>query len=128
MQLKNGSVITYNEQLDVHVWQELAGIVTANKILFMSLSNDEMPQSTELLLMGFDGAVSQADIKKIKSIVYKHCTIGGEDRPITDLVFKGDPSGVQRLMTEVLRANFLDQSLSVRQHLAPLKNTSTQAG
>lgn len=128
MQLKNGNVITYNEQLDVHVWQELAGIVTANKILFMSLSNDEMPQSTELLLMGFDGAVSQADIKKIKSIVYKHCTLEGEDKPLTDLVFKGDPSGVQRLMAEVLRVNFLDQSLAVRQHLAQSVSTNTPAG
>ena len=128
MQLKNGNVITYNDQLDVHVWQELAGIVTANKILFMSLSNNEMPQSTELLLMGFDGVVSQSDIKKIKSIVYKHCTLEGENKPLTDLDFKGDPSGIQRLMAEVLRVNFLDQSLSVRQHLALLENTNKPAG
>jgi len=128
MELRDGTLIEYNDQLDVHTWQELAGIVTANKILFMSLSNDEMPQSTELLLMGFDGAVSQSDIKKIKSIVYRHCTVSGENQALTDLVFKSDPAGIQRLMAEVIRKNFLEQSLIVKKRLIQSASTSNPAG
>ena len=128
MELKNGTVIEYNDQLDVHTWQELAGIVTANEVLFMSLSHSDMPQSTEILLMGFDGVVSQTEIKKIKDIIYKHCTLEGEDKPLTNLAFKGDPAGIQRLMAEVLRVNFLEQSLSVKEHLARLKSTGKPAG
>ena len=126
--LKNGTVIECNDQLDVSTWQELAGIVTANKILFVSLANDDMPQSTELLLMGFDGVVSQSDIKKIKSKVYNHCTVQGENKALTDLVFKEEPSAIQHVMAEVLRKNFLDQSLIIKEHLNQLVSTSTHAG